>query len=119
MTTAHAATSPAGGYTCVVTGDHEDGEAATLGMIEQASSAAMATPLLRLSTDRLELRPLTADALDALTLRDRERLEALTDAHFPHPLLSPPLTDDALPFFRDQVRAAAGALGASLWLIMG
>jgi RimJ/RimL family protein N-acetyltransferase len=94
------------------------GRGAKLGLIEEASSAAMDRPVLRLSTARLELRALTADALDALILRDRARLAALTDAHFPRPLLPPPLTDDALPYFRDQVRAEAGALGSWLWLII-
>ena len=77
----------------------------------------MSTPALRLSTDRLELRPLTADALDALILRDRSRLEAVTGARFPDPLLPPPLMDDALPFMLDRLRADPGELGWWAWLI--
>ena len=76
----------------------------------------MSTPSLRLLTDRLELLPLTADALDALLLRDRARLEALTIARFPDPLLPPPLMDDALPFMRDRLRAQPEELGWWAWL---
>ena len=78
----------------------------------------MSTPALRLSTDRLELRPLTADALDALILRDQRRLEAVTGARFPDPLLPPPLMDDALPFMRDRLRTDPGELGWWAWLII-
>ncbi len=63
-----------------------------------------------LSTDRVELLPLTADAIYALILRDRERLAALTGARFPEPLVPPPLMDDALPFMRDRLRAAPAEL---------
>ncbi len=78
----------------------------------------MSTPALHLSTDRLGLRPLTADALDALILRDQRRLEAVTGARFPDPLLPPPLMDDALPFMRDRLRADPGELGWWAWLII-
>ena len=78
----------------------------------------MSTPALRLSTDRLELLPLTADDLDALIRRDRSQLEAATGARFPDPLLPPPLMDDALPFMRDRLRAEPGELGWWAWLII-
>ena len=81
----------------------------------------MSTPSLRLLTQRLELLPLTTDALDALILRDRAWLEALTIARFPVPLLPPPLMDDALPFMRDRLRADPGDpgdLGWWAWLII-
>lgn len=35
---------------------------------------------------------------------DRQRLEALTGARFPSPVVAPPLTDDALPMFVDRLR---------------
>jgi RimJ/RimL family protein N-acetyltransferase len=78
----------------------------------------MSTPALRLTTERLELLPLTADALDALIRRDRGRLEAMTGARFPDPLLPPPLMDDALPFMRDRLQADPGELGWWAWLII-
>jgi RimJ/RimL family protein N-acetyltransferase len=65
----------------------------------------MSAPSPSLMTERLELRPLTADAVDALIDRDRERLETLTNARFPEPLEPPPLMDDALAFLRDRLRA--------------
>ena len=71
-----------------------------------------------LSTDRVELLPLTADAIDALILRDRERLAALTGARFPEPLVPPPLMDDALPFMRDRLRAEPAELGWWTWLVV-
>jgi RimJ/RimL family protein N-acetyltransferase len=71
---------------------------------------------VHLSTDQLELVPLTADALDALILRDRQRLEALTGARFPEPLRAPPLMEDALPFLRDQLRTGPGELRWGPWL---
>lgn len=73
---------------------------------------------LRLLTDRLELLPLTADALDALILRDRRRLEAITSACFPNPLVPPPLMEDALPLMRDRLREDAGSLGWWAWLMI-
>ena len=57
-----------------------------------------------ISTDRLDLPPLSADAVQALIDGDAERLTALTGAVFPLPLRAPPLTEDALPFFRDRLR---------------
>jgi RimJ/RimL family protein N-acetyltransferase len=70
----------------------------------------------RLSIDRLDLVPLTVDALDALILGDRQRLETLAGARFPAPLVAPPLMEDALPFLRDQLRAGRGELGWGPWL---
>lgn len=58
-----------------------------------------------IATDRLELLPLTVDALDALIAGDANRLRRLTGAVFPTPVDAPPLMADALPFFRDRLRA--------------
>jgi len=56
-------------------------------------------------TARLALPPLSADAIAALIAGDGERLEALTGASFPRPVEAPPLMADALPLFRDRLRA--------------
>jgi [ribosomal protein S5]-alanine N-acetyltransferase len=61
--------------------------------------------LARIETERLDLVPQTADALDALIEGNRARLEALTGARWPEPLEAPPLMADALPWMRDQLRA--------------
>lgn len=58
-----------------------------------------------LETARLDLVPQTAEALEALIDHDRARLEALTGARWPEPLVAPPLMADALPWMRDQLRA--------------
>lgn len=63
--------------------------------------------------DRLDLPPLTAEAIEALMAGDRAGVEALTGAAFPTPLGPPPLMDDALPFFRDRLRAVPA--DASWW----
>jgi RimJ/RimL family protein N-acetyltransferase len=72
----------------------------------------------RIRTDRLLLLALDADALDACIAGDRERLSALTGATFPVPLVAPPLLDDALPYMRDQLRAAPADVGWWPWLIV-
>ena len=59
------------------------------------------------SSRRLDLTPLTLEALDALIVGDRQALEAATGATFPEPLAAPPLMDDALPHFRDVLRVDA------------
>lgn len=61
-----------------------------------------------LSTRRLFLRPLAPEAFDALIARDAMRLMALMGMSFPEPVEPFPLTDDALPILRDQVRAGSG-----------
>ena len=60
---------------------------------------------MALLTDRLELIPMSAAALDALIDSDRPKLEAVTHAHFPDPLCAPPLMADALTSMRKQVHA--------------
>jgi len=71
-----------------------------------------------LVTDRLELAPLTAEALDAWIVGDRERLEALTGARFGAPPSPPPLMEDALPSMRDGLRAGSEGEGWGPWLIV-
>jgi RimJ/RimL family protein N-acetyltransferase len=57
-----------------------------------------------IASHRLDLRPVTAVSLDALMVGDRQALEAEVGGRFPDPLVAPPLTDDALPYFRDVLR---------------
>lgn len=57
-----------------------------------------------IATRRLDLSPLTVEALEALIAGDRAALENATGARFPEPLVAPPLTDDVLPYFRDVLR---------------
>ena len=59
--------------------------------------------LTSIAADRLDLPPLTAAAIQALIDGDGERLEALTGAVFPLPVVAPPEMADALPFLRDRV----------------
>jgi RimJ/RimL family protein N-acetyltransferase len=58
---------------------------------------------------RLDLPPLTVEALAALIAGDRSTLEAATGACFPEPLVAPPLMEDALPAFLDALRADPAA----------
>ena len=60
-----------------------------------------------IATDRLDLPPLTAAALQAWIDGDGDRLEGLTGAVFPLPVAAPPEMADALPFLRDRVAEAA------------
>jgi ribosomal-protein-alanine N-acetyltransferase len=56
-------------------------------------------------TDRLEIIPLSADAIDALLRGDGPRLQTLTGAEFPLPVAPPPYMADSLPVVRDRLRA--------------
>ena len=73
---------------------------------------------LRLTTNRLELLPLTAEALDALIRGDGPELMTRTGARFPEPVVAPPLMGDALSFMRDRVRDAPDELGWWAWLVV-
>ncbi|MBA3450689.1 MAG: GNAT family N-acetyltransferase [Chloroflexia bacterium] len=53
---------------------------------------------------RLEFRPLTIEAIEALIAGDRNVLEMATGATFPEPLAAPPAMDHALPAMRDALR---------------
>ncbi|MFC7307027.1 GNAT family N-acetyltransferase [Streptomyces monticola] len=72
--------------------------------------------LTPLTGGRVEMRPLTADALTAWTAGDRPALERLTGAVFPDPPAPPPLMEDALPFMRDRMREHPDELGLWAWL---
>lgn len=69
-------------------------------------------------TDRLELRPFTADAIEALLAGDEARLTALTSATFPTPIRPPPLMEDVLPSVRDRLRADASQEGWWSWIVI-
>jgi ribosomal-protein-alanine N-acetyltransferase len=77
--------------------------------------AFMSNALVR--TPRLDLTPLTADAIDALLSGDRARLEALTGARFQDPA-PPPYMADALPVVRDRLQARPSEASWWNWLIV-
>lgn len=71
-----------------------------------------------IATDRLDLHPVPAVALEALIAGDADRLDALTGARFARPLVPPPLMADALPFMLERVREeAADARWWTPWLL--
>jgi RimJ/RimL family protein N-acetyltransferase len=62
-----------------------------------------------IASRRLDLRPVSVEALEALIAGDRDRLQASTGSAFPTPLTPPPLTEDALPYFHDVLINDPGA----------
>jgi ribosomal-protein-alanine N-acetyltransferase len=76
----------------------------------------MPSPLL--TSRRLDLPPLTISALEALIAGDRRALETATGARFPEPLTAPPLMDDALPHFRDNLLSAPEAASWGAYLLV-
>lgn len=72
--------------------------------------------MLKLSTERLELIPFTADAIDALLAGDEARLRRETGFTFPTPLRPPPLLEDVLPLVRTHLRQEPNTLGWWTWL---
>lgn len=71
-----------------------------------------------ISTQRLELQPLSVAAIDALLAGDELRLRELTGAVFPAPLAPPPLMDGVLPVMRDRQRADPAQEGWWGWLVI-
>jgi ribosomal-protein-alanine N-acetyltransferase len=69
-------------------------------------------------TDRLEIIPLSADAIDALLQGDGPRLRTLTGAEFPQPVAPPPYMADSLPVVRDRLRARDRETEWWNWLIV-
>jgi len=74
-----------------------------------------ATPI---HTERLELVPLTPEAIDALLRQDEPRLRAITGARFPPPLRPPPLMEGVLPLVRDRLRARPAEQAWGTWLVV-
>ena len=58
---------------------------------------------LRVSTERLELAPLTLDDIEALIAGDGGRLRELTGVLFPRPAAPPPYMADPLPAVRERL----------------
>jgi ribosomal-protein-alanine N-acetyltransferase len=71
-----------------------------------------------LRTHRLELIPLTADAIDALLAGDRQRLRSLTNSVFPLPVAPPPYMSESLPVVRERLRANPAEAPWWNWLIV-
>jgi ribosomal-protein-alanine N-acetyltransferase len=69
-------------------------------------------------TARLELSPMSAEAIEALLNGDTDRLRALTGAEFPLPLAAPPYMAESLPVVRDRLRANPSEEGWWNWLIV-
>jgi ribosomal-protein-alanine N-acetyltransferase len=69
-------------------------------------------------TQRLELLPLSGDAIDALMAGDRGRLRSLTNAQFQVPVAPPPYMADSLPVVRDRLRASPDEARWWNWLVV-
>ena len=69
-------------------------------------------------TDRLEIIPLSAGAIDALLQGDGRRLRSLTGAEFPQPVAAPPYMADSLPVVRDRLRSGDREAEWWNWLIV-
>ena len=72
----------------------------------------------RLRTQRLELLPLTADAIEALLAGDGGRLRSLTNAEFPLPVGPPPYMADSLPVVRERLRTSPAEAPWWNWLVV-
>ena len=72
----------------------------------------------RILTQRLELLPLTTEAIDALLGGDGHRLRSLTGADFPLPVAPPPYMAESLPVVRDRLRANPEEVGWWNWLVI-
>jgi ribosomal-protein-alanine N-acetyltransferase len=70
------------------------------------------------STSRLELAPMSAEAIDALLAGDGERLHSLTGAVFPEPVEPPPYMAEALPAVRSRLRESPSELHWWNWLVV-
>lgn len=75
----------------------------------------MSEPLVQ--TARLDLRPLGAEAIEALLAGDAERLRRLTGVHF-RDLAPPPYMADALPVVRDRLRDHPAETPWWNWLVV-
>jgi ribosomal-protein-alanine N-acetyltransferase len=76
----------------------------------------MKEPVVR--TSRLELSPLSADAIDALLQADGAQLRSLTGAEFPRPVAPPPYMAESLPLVRDRLRIDSAEAQWWNWLIV-
>jgi ribosomal-protein-alanine N-acetyltransferase len=69
-------------------------------------------------TGRLELTPLSAEAIAALLEGDGERLRTLTGAVFPRPVAPPPYMAESLPVVRDRLRRDPDEAPWWNWLVV-
>jgi [ribosomal protein S5]-alanine N-acetyltransferase len=69
-------------------------------------------------TERLELVPLSGDAIDALLAGDAARLRELTGARFAGPPAPPPYMAEALPVVRARLREVPSEAPWWNWLVM-
>jgi RimJ/RimL family protein N-acetyltransferase len=76
----------------------------------------MSQPVVR--TSRLELNPLSAEAIDALLQANGDLLRSLTGAEFPLPVAPPPYMAESLPLVRDRLRADSCEAEWWNWLIV-
>jgi [ribosomal protein S5]-alanine N-acetyltransferase len=72
---------------------------------------------LRVSTERLELAPLTLDEIEALIAGDGTRLRELTGVLFPRPAAPPPYMADPLPTVRERLRTRPAEAPWWNWLV--
>jgi RimJ/RimL family protein N-acetyltransferase len=69
-------------------------------------------------TERLELSPLSADALEALLQGDGDRLRTLTQADFASPVGPPPYMAESLPVVQSRLRKNPGEAQWWNWLVV-
>jgi len=69
-------------------------------------------------TQRLELFPLSGEAIDALIAGDRARLRSITGAEFQPPVAPPPYMAESLPVVRDRLRESPDESRWWNWLVV-
>jgi [ribosomal protein S5]-alanine N-acetyltransferase len=69
-------------------------------------------------TERLQLTPLTAHAVEALLHGDAERLRSLTEAEFATPVEPPPYMAESLPIVQDRLRKYPAEAHWWNWLVV-
>jgi ribosomal-protein-alanine N-acetyltransferase len=67
---------------------------------------------------RLEISPLTADAIEALLQGNTERLQVLAGAEFPEPLSPPPYMAESLPVVLTRLRRYPAEAEWWNWLVV-
>ena len=69
-------------------------------------------------TQRLELTPLSAEAIDALLGSDGPELRVLTRAEFPLPVAPPPYMAESLPVVQRRLRVSPEEAEWWNWLVI-
>jgi ribosomal-protein-alanine N-acetyltransferase len=69
-------------------------------------------------TERLQLTPLSADAVEALLQGDAARLRSLTQAEFAAPAGPPPYMAESLPVVQDRLRKNPAEAAWWNWLVV-